>query len=247
MDVRQLIPSGRDGSLSVEDLAELYAVPAPAQGRSVWLRLNFVTTLDGAIQGPDGRSGTINNETDTLVFALQRALADVVLAGAGTVRAEGYTPATIRPRLVPLREAVGLSGNPPVAVVTASGQIGDALLNDPATIVLTTSSGAAKLAGRSARVLECGEVMVDLGTAVAALADLGYRRVVCEGGGRLAGALVATGQVDELCLTWASLLRGGDPQRLLGDQPLTEMVSARPAGLLIDGAGYLLGRWLLDR
>ena len=246
MEVRQLVPAGRTEALSVADLADLYAVPPPRPGRPAWLRLNFVTTLDGSIQGPDGRSGTINNETDSLVFALQRALADVILAGAGTARAEGYRPASTRPELVPLREAAGLTGDPPIAVVTASGSVSDALLADPASIVLTTTSGARELAGRAAHVVDCGRDTVDMVTAVETLAGFGHRRITCEGGGTLAGELTSAGQVDELCLTWAPFLRGGDPQRLLGEHPLASMVALRPASLLMDESGYLLGRWLVD-
>jgi riboflavin biosynthesis pyrimidine reductase len=179
------------------------------------------------------------------VFALQRALADVILAGAGTTRAEGYRPATIRPALKPFREAAGLAGDPPIAVVTASGRVGDALLADPATIVLTTTAGAQTLTDRAAQVVDCGREVVDMTVAIEALGSLGHRRITCEGGGTLAGALTSAGQVDELCLTWAPFLRGGDPQRLLGEHPLASMVALRPASLLIDRSGYLLGRWLL--
>jgi len=245
VDVRQLVPAGRPEALSVADLADLYAVPTPRPGRPAWLRLNFVTTLDGSIQGPDGRSGSINNETDSLVFALQRALADVILARAGTTRAESYRPASIRPGLVQFREAAGLSGDPPIAVVTASGHVGDALLSDPTSIVLTTTSGAEALDGRSAHVIDCGRDEVDLTTAVEALAALGHHRITCEGGGTLAGGLVRAGQVDELCLTWAPFLLGGNPQRLLGEHPLASMVALHPASLLLDEAGYLVGRWLV--
>ena len=66
-------------------LPELYAVP-----RTPWLRVNFVSTVDGAATGEDGRSGTINNEIDHQVFEVLREQADVVVIGAGTARVEGY-------------------------------------------------------------------------------------------------------------------------------------------------------------
>jgi riboflavin biosynthesis pyrimidine reductase len=55
-----------------------------------WLRANMVMTVDGSAVGPDGLSGTINNEADHMVFDLLREGADAVVVGAGTVRAEGY-------------------------------------------------------------------------------------------------------------------------------------------------------------
>jgi riboflavin biosynthesis pyrimidine reductase len=57
-----------------------------------WLRVNMVNTVDGAAQGPDGRSGTINNEVDMRVFQELRRTSDVILVGAGTARAERYGP-----------------------------------------------------------------------------------------------------------------------------------------------------------
>jgi riboflavin biosynthesis pyrimidine reductase len=77
--VRTLIGKG-----SVE---ELYAWPDRP-----WLRVNMVSTVDGAAQGPDGRSGTINNDVDKRVFDLLRVDADALVVGAGTVRTEGYRP-----------------------------------------------------------------------------------------------------------------------------------------------------------
>lgn len=242
MDVRQLIPLGRESPLTTADLAALYAVPAPRPGRPAWLRLNFVTTLDGSIQGPDGRSGTINNPTDTTVFALQRALADVILVGAGTARVEGYGPATVREDLQPFRVQ---AAPPPIAVVTATADVGDDLLADPDCLLLTNQEVADAVADRPIRTMVCGESEVDMEQAVRCLANLGYRHIVCEGGGMLAGELVAAGQVDELCLTFAPWLRGGDTQRLLGEQDLPAMTHAAAASLIADDDGYLLGRWLL--
>lgn len=58
-----------------------------------WLRVNFVSTVDGSSQGGDGRTDSINNEVDKRVFHQLRDSADVILVGAGTARAEEYKPA----------------------------------------------------------------------------------------------------------------------------------------------------------
>ena len=47
-----------------------------------WLRLNFVATVDGAAEGGDGTSGSINNAADNRVFHLLRDLADVIVVGS---------------------------------------------------------------------------------------------------------------------------------------------------------------------
>lgn len=77
-----------------DDLGELYAVP-----RTPWLRVNMVSTVDGAATGESGRSGSINNSVDKVVFDHLRETCDVIVVGAGTARAEGYGPAA-RPMVV---------------------------------------------------------------------------------------------------------------------------------------------------
>jgi riboflavin biosynthesis pyrimidine reductase len=78
-----------------DDLQELYAVPADRP----WLRVNMVSSVDGAATGDSGKSGSLNNAADKLVFDHLRSVADVVVVGAGTARAEGYRP-TDRPIVV---------------------------------------------------------------------------------------------------------------------------------------------------
>src|SRR3954464_1645111 len=92
--------------LDDDTLARLYAYP-PLDGGESWLRVNFVSTLDGAATGADGRSGSINTGADREVFALLRALADVVVVGAGTARAEGYRRAVTATRWRARRQAAG--------------------------------------------------------------------------------------------------------------------------------------------
>ena len=60
-----------------ETLAELYAVPPEAES---WLRVNMVSTVDGAATGESGDSKTINNDADKAVFDLLREQADVLVS-----------------------------------------------------------------------------------------------------------------------------------------------------------------------
>lgn len=75
-------------------LDELYA---PPDGQ--WLRVNMVSTVDGAAQGSDGKTGSINNPVDKEVFHLLRRQSEVIIVGGGTARAERYGPA-VRPLVV---------------------------------------------------------------------------------------------------------------------------------------------------
>jgi riboflavin biosynthesis pyrimidine reductase len=189
--VRRLLPSADD----VVDLDEVYACPADR----LWLRANMVMAVDGAFTGPDGLSAGISGPADRRVFATLRRLADVVLVGAGTARAEGYRPSTL-----------------PIAVVTGrlDLDLGSGLLaaTEHRTIVLTTeAAGADRIAAarRVADVAVCGTDRVEPDRAVAALAERGHRRILCEGGPTLLGAVAAAGLLDELCVTVSPLLVGG--------------------------------------
>ena len=86
-----------------DDLHELYAVPADRRG-GPWLRANMVSSVDGAAAGDSGKSGSLNNAADKRVFDHLRSVADVIVVGAGTARAEGYRP-TDRPIVVVSRRA----------------------------------------------------------------------------------------------------------------------------------------------
>jgi len=102
--MRGLAVEGDD--LDREALVRLYAYPEPlpAQG---WVRANMVASLDGAAHGPDGLSGSISTPSDRRVFSVLRGHADVVVAGAGTVRAEGYSRPTAKPEDAARRRAAG--------------------------------------------------------------------------------------------------------------------------------------------
>ena len=72
------------------DTAGLFA--AYAAPRERWVRCNMVTSLDGAATGADGRSGSINNDADHVVFEVLRALSHVVVVGRGHDPCRGLFP-----------------------------------------------------------------------------------------------------------------------------------------------------------
>ena len=235
----EVVP-GEDAERGEPALRALYAPPGSAPGGR-WVRANMVSTLDGAAWGPDASTRSIGSPADLRVLRLLRAVADAVLVGAGTVRAEGY--GLLRP-------------GTELAVVSRSGRLpsGRGLLpaerddGRSALVVTCAGAGAAALADLRAavgdeRVVVAGDEQVDLPRALDALAERGLRQVLCEGGPALLRDLLGAGLLDELCLTWSPLLAGGDAGRLLADGgPL-----GRPARLahLLHAEGTLLGRWLL--
>src|SRR5688500_4016202 len=203
--------------LDDDGLVAAYRLPP---GRS--LRVNFVASLDGAITVA-GRSEGLGTPGDKRIFALLRSLADVVLVGHGTAAAEGYGPMTADSRVGRLRTSLGRPATAPIAVVSrrASLDPSSALVTaaDPPTLLVARDSARAArraaLADAGVTVLVCGDDDVDLPAALDALAGLGHEQVLCEGGPQLLHAGLTAGVVDELDLSIAPALVGGET-RLLG-------------------------------
>ncbi|MEU5285541.1 pyrimidine reductase family protein [Streptomyces sp. CA-278952] len=242
-----------DREWSLDELADAYAYPTglPAQGPAApWLRANMVSTLDGAAQH-DGRSQPISCAADMRIFGTLRGLADVVIAGAETVRLEGYRPARAREAFAARRAAAGQGPAPAVAVVTGSMELDFSLplFTEPLvpTLVVTGAGApsdriaAARKAG--AEVVIAGEgARVDPARVVRELADRGLARQLTEGGPRMLGQFVAAGVLDELCLTVSPMLTAGDAQRIAGGPGVTVPERFSLASLL-EEAGFLFTRY----
>lgn len=219
-----------------DDLALAYAWPGRV-GTDPVLRANMVMSIDAGVT-VDGRSAGLGSAADQRLFAVLRDLADVLLVGAGTIRAEGY--GGIRPGADRLarRRRWGLGDPPRVAVVTGRGLAKDLTLftdTDAAPIVLTTTQGARLMADFPASVIDVGDDTVDLARMVSALADLGLHRIHCEGGPGLLGRLIAAELVDELCLTTAPMMLGTGAGALLGGVELAGAAKWRLESLHVDG------------
>lgn len=229
--------------LDADRLEALYPWP-----RGRWVRANMVMTLDGASVGPDGRSGSLTSGADQVVFRSLRSMADVVLVGAGTIRAERYTPMRPADELQRRREQHGLAAAPVIAVV--SGSL-DLPWEEPmwaeSTVRPLVLTGAGAPPERLAQAREHAEVLTLPGTALDvravldALEDRGLRRILCEGGARLLGQLVEAGLLDEADVTLAPLFTG------TGVTPRTPVVA--PPGRFelahaVHEHGYLMNRYV---
>ncbi len=218
----------RLADLSDDELTQLYAPPG-----GPWLRVNFVSTVDGAAQGSDGLSKGINNDADKRVFDALRGWADCLVVGAGTLRAEGYDV----PRL-------------PLVVVSRSGDLPPTLRDAPrGRVLMATVASAGGLAEVRQQlgddnVLVLGDDEIDLVALKQELADRGWAEQLCEGGPSLFADLLAAGVVDELCWTVVPMLTGGDAVRIATGAEVD--VTLHPA-LLLEQDGTLLGRWLVER
>src|SRR5207248_11700541 len=161
------------------------------------LYANFVASVDGVValrtQEESGHIISGGSEADRFVMVLLRACADAVLLGAGTFRKAGghlWHAGHIHPvcasQFADLRRRLGLSPQPPLIVVTATGQIDPAQPALRDAIVVTTPAGEARLRGRLPPTTRVEAGPVRLGALLENLRAEGYRRILTEGGPTLA-------------------------------------------------------------
>jgi len=233
------------------DAAEVRARYEVIDRAAPHLRMNFISSLDGAATH-DGLSGGLGDAADRLVFDTLRMFTDLILVGAGTVRAEGYGGIRLDADAVAWRIAHGLPEQPPVAIVSGRLDLDPAhpVFTRAATRPIVVTHGGSPTGKRTALaevadVLVCGEASVDHALMLTALAERGYPQVLCEGGPSLFGSLLAADLVDELCLTLAPLLESGRAPRIAG----AAEASPRPMRLAhaIPAGSTLLLRYLRAR
>jgi riboflavin biosynthesis pyrimidine reductase len=248
------------------ELAEAYGGPLGFSEPRLYA--NFVASLDGVVALPgQAHSSRLISEysaADRFVMGLLRACADAVLIGADTMRDSPGTLWTADQAYPPaaalfdeLRRARERPPRPAIAVLSGHGTV------DPrhrafeeGALVLTSEPGAARLRGRlprAATVLTVGpNESVDPAAALEALRSRGHRLILCEGGPRTLGALVAAGLVDELFLTTSPLLAGrtgqGSRQALVEGIELLPTTTVGCELLTLRRAGsHLLSRYRVSR
>jgi len=215
------------------------------------LRMNFVASVDGAVS-VDGLSGGLQSPADNRVFKLLRRWCDGLVVAAGTVLAEDYGPVTLDADRRARRVAAGLAPTPTLVVVSGSLSIdpGHASLAEaPVRPVVVTGPDAPTDRRRAlaevADVLVVGEPGggVDLVAARAALHERGLSQLLCEGGPRLFGSLIAADSVDEICLTVSPQLVGGGSGRISAGPAPAAVPRELALAHVVEDAGVLLLRY----
>lgn len=233
------------------DVAELLSRYSVEDRARPHLRANFVASLDGAAT-LGGLSGGLNDAWDEQVFDLLRRLADVVIVGAGTLRAEGYGGLRLDDEAVAWRRDHGLPEHPVLAAVSARLDLDpeSPLFAEAPTrpLVLTHEAAPAdrrRALAEVADVVDCGEEAVDPARLREQLVARGLPQMLCEGGPTLFGTLIAGDAVDELCLTLSPVLVGGGARRI-SDGPYEQVRDMR-LGHAIPGGTMLFLRYLRNR
>jgi riboflavin-specific deaminase-like protein len=215
LKLTRVLPPG--GSVSASDFVD--ALDLEERSRAVPLRpyvvLNMISTVDGrATIG--GRSGTLGDHADRVLFHALRARVDAVMAGAGTVRLERYGRIVAGESTRALRRERGLSEEPLACIVSRGLSLphDTPLLADPASRVVFLTPSGASLDGVRAKVDYIRaehDGRLDLPRAMAELRErFGARTLLCEGGPHLNSELLLAGLVDELFLSLSPKLAGGE-------------------------------------
>lgn len=245
-DGTQFTVLGTVGTIDRTELIARYAYPGER-----WVRANMIASADGGATS-SGTSGGLGGDGDKTLFSVLRELADVVLVGAATVRAEDYSGASPSAEQRAARKARGQAAVPPIAVLTRSGSVDpDAAVFQQTEVppIVFTSAAAApqtrRALGDLAEVIDVSgsdPESLELARAVTVLAERGLGRVLAEGGPGILGRLIADGLLDELCLTVAPVLVGGAAGRIVtGDGD--DQARLRLQHVLRDDDGYLFLRY----
>ena len=240
--MRRLIPD--PGPTTVGQQLDGYRPWERPHEERPFVAMNFAATLDGRA-AIGGSSGPIGSATDTELLLRLRTHFDAVIIGAGTMRVERYSAPSGGREAREHREKLGLSANPLMVIV--SGRLDlpwDARLfteGEGEVLVFTTSEAEPPETATPLRVIR-HEGSVDVAEALRHLRhEEGVRALLCEGGPTLHGELQAGGFVDELFLTIAPKLAGGEAPRIL-EGPLPAVTPLELAWLL-EEEGELFARY----
>ncbi|MCB2129164.1 MAG: bifunctional diaminohydroxyphosphoribosylaminopyrimidine deaminase/5-amino-6-(5-phosphoribosylamino)uracil reductase RibD [Rhodobacteraceae bacterium] len=219
------------------------------QGRPM-LTLKLALSLDGRIATAAGESKWITGEEARRTTHALRASHDAVLIGAETARADdpALTVRGLGPVAQPVRIVAARGLNLPTdgALARSAQDVPLWLMHGPSAPV----SARRVWSGTGARMFECDETAEGLDPAgvMAALGGAGLTRVLCEGGGRLAAALMRAGLVDELVIFSAGLALGADARPGIAALGLVRLADAgrfRLTGQRRIG-GDLVSHWIRD-
>ena len=198
-----------------DEAAEIAAgfVMRIARGRPL-VTLKLATTLDGRIATRTGASQWITGETARRFAHGLRARHDAVLVGAGTAFADDPSLTCRLPgleRRAPVRVFVDGAKTLPVGHDLIAGAKAR-----PTWLLAAKGSSAARrrqdYGGHGVDVVEVAadDGGVDLADGLGALARRGITRLLVEGGGGIAAALLRRGLVDRLVWFRAAKVIGGD-------------------------------------
>ena len=179
---------------------------------------NFAMTADGKIAFASDNFVPFSSARDREHMMELRATADAVMCGARTIEATGTILGNGGEKFRKLRLKRGLAEFPLRVIVSGSGSINPAAKifrkRFSPIVVLTTAriskANLKKLRAVADEVKICGKTKINFPAALRWLREeWNVRRLLCEGGGELHGALIRADLLDELHLTLCPKVFGG--------------------------------------
>ncbi len=193
-----------------------------------FVTLKLATTIDGRIATASGESRWITGPQARRFVHGLRLSHDAVMVGSGTARADDpdMTARDIGATHQPVRVLLdrALSHRP-------DSRLGQTARTHPVWVIHAADAPAqARQAWQDtgARLLPCplAQGHLDLTAALKILAAEGLTRILSEGGGSIAAALIAAGLVDDLIHLTAGKLIGADGTPALGPLTLPRLADA---------------------
>ena len=210
--------------------------------------LKLATTVDGRIATAAGESRWITGPAARRHVHALRMAHDAVLVGAGTARADDpdLTVRDLGAAHQPVRIVIDTH-----LTLSPDGRLGQSACLHPVWLChgpQVPTAACAAWTARGARLFRCAagpDGRVDATDALRQLAGAGLTRILCEGGGQLAAALIRADLVTDVVAYTAGKLIGEDGRAALGPLGLTRLADA-PAFDLAETARLgadVMSRW----
>lgn len=189
-----------------------------------YVTLKTATSLDGKMALSNGESQWITGASARRHVHLERARADAILVGKGTVLIDNPS---LTCRLS------GLERYSPTRIILdarAETPVNAALFQDPVPIWIVIEKGAEP--GRCKALSKVGASLIevnninDIKTVLSVIAAWGVGRLIVEGGARVHGSFMASGCVDAVDHYSAGKIIGGDGLSSIGSLGLSKLDDA---------------------
>lgn len=211
------------------DILEMLFAEARLRAGRPWVMLNMVESVDGAT-AVDGGASALNDRDDRRLFLALRAVADVVMNGAETVRSENLGPLKMSEEMARWRHRSGLAPLPEMVILTRSLDLDPEhrIFSKPdqrPTVITGTDVEPSRLkaVGEVAKVVQVDPL--DGKEIISALAV--HSVILCEGGPTINAQLISAEVVDEVNVTIAPKLALGDSKRIAAGPPLQPPLDMR--------------------